>query len=117
MFGRFLLVGIASLALACGIALVFYKVTNAAGSPANVKTRKVVIATAELAIGTRIRPQDLRIASVPEEMAPQTSFEKLDDVKDRVVTNIILNSLMTPPPKPPANPPGGGGKRDDVIDI
>jgi pilus assembly protein CpaB len=108
MFGRFLLVGIASLALACGIALVFYKVTNAAGSPANVKTRKVVIATAELAIGTRIRPQDLRIASVPEEMAPQTSFEKLDDVKDRVVTNIILKDEPIVPNRlaPPGSAPG-----------
>ena len=107
MFGRLLLVGIASLALACGIALVFYKVTGAANGP-KVKTRKVVVATAELPVGARIRNQDLRIVSVPEDFAPQSSFEKADDVKDRVVTNLVLKDEPVVPSRlaPPGSAPG-----------
>jgi pilus assembly protein CpaB len=107
MVGRLLLVGLASLALACGIALVFYKVAGAANGP-RVKTRKVVVATTELPVGTRIRPQDLRIVSVPEELAPQTSFEKTDDVKDRVVTSLVMKDEPVVPSRlaPPGSAPG-----------
>jgi pilus assembly protein CpaB len=108
MFGRFLVVGIASLALACGIALVFYRVTNAAGPQAKVKMRKVVVANSEFAVGTRIRSQDLRLVSVPEELASQSAFEKLDDVKDRVVTNVVLKDEPVVPSRlaPPGSAPG-----------
>lgn len=107
MLGRLLLVAIASLALAFGIALFFYKVTGAANGP-KVKTRKVVVATAELPIGTKIRPQDLRIVSVPEDLAPQTSFEKTDEVKDRVVTSLVLKDEPVVPSRlaPPGSAPG-----------
>ncbi len=92
MFGRFLIVGLASLALACAIALLSYKVlgVSSGSQSARVATRNVVVATADLAVGTVVRPQDLRVASVPQELAPHNSFEGMDGVKDRVVINTIL---------------------------
>jgi pilus assembly protein CpaB len=90
MFSRFLVVGLASLAFACGIALVFYKVLGNPGERRPIRSRNVVVATVDLPMGARIRPQDIRIASVPQELAPQNCFEKTDDVKDRVVTSLIV---------------------------
>lgn len=91
MFSRFLIVGLASLALACAIALVFYKVLGVSdGKAAKIPTRNVVVATADLAVSSRIRLEDIRVAAVPQELAPHNCFEKIGDVKDRVVTNAIL---------------------------
>ena len=90
MLSRFLVVGLASLALACGIALVSYKVLGNSGQRKPVKTRNVVVATVELPVGARIRQQDIRVANVPQELAPQNCFDKAEEVKDRVVTNLIV---------------------------
>jgi pilus assembly protein CpaB len=106
MFSRFLVVGLASLALACGIALVFYKVLGASDGRKRVPTRDVVVATAELPAGTRIRPQDIRIVAVPEEFAPQNSFQKMDEVRGRVVTNLVMKDEPVVPNRLAA--PGSG---------
>lgn len=91
MFSRLLAVGLASLALACAIALIFYKLFSTGGGNApKAETRNVVVATADLPMGTQIRPEDVRIAPVPRELAPHNCLEKIDDAKDRVVTNAIL---------------------------
>jgi pilus assembly protein CpaB len=90
MFNRFLVVGLASLALACGIALVCNKLLGSSEYKRKVPTRNVVVATTDLAAGTKIRPQDIRTVGVPEELAPQNCFQKMEDVKDRVVTNLIM---------------------------
>ena len=91
MFSRFLIVGLASLALACAIALVFYKVLGASdGKAAKISTRNVVVATADLAVGVRIRAGDISVAAVPQQLVPHNSFEKIDEVKGRVITNAIL---------------------------
>jgi pilus assembly protein CpaB len=90
MLGRLLLVATASLALACGIAFVFYRITGGQSAAVKTKTKRVVVANAELAVGTRVRTEDLRVVSVPESLAPQSTFEKTDEIKDRVVTNLVL---------------------------
>jgi pilus assembly protein CpaB len=90
MFSRFLVVGLASLALACGIALVFYKLLGNGDAGKRTRLRSVVAATADLPVGTRIRPQDIKIVSVPAELAPQNCFAKIEEVKDRVVTNLVM---------------------------
>ncbi len=93
MFGRFLIVGLASLALACAIALLSYKVLAISDNkPAKASTRNVVVATADLAVGAVLRPQDFRVAQVPQELAPHNSFEKVDGLQGRVVINAILKS-------------------------
>jgi pilus assembly protein CpaB len=108
MFSRFLVVGLASLALACGIALVFYKILGASDGRKQVLTRSVVVATTDLPAGARIKPQDLRIASVPAELAPQNSFAKIDEVKDRVVTNLVMKDEPVVPNRlaSPGSAPG-----------
>src|SRR4051812_47124797 len=90
MFSRFLVVGLASLALACGIALVFYKIVGVSSERKKIKMRNVVVATADLPVGSRIRPKEIRVVAVPDELAPQNCFEKLEDVKDRVVINLVM---------------------------
>jgi pilus assembly protein CpaB len=61
-----------------------------------------------LEAGARIRPQDLRIASVPADLAPQNSFEKVDDVKDRVVTSTVMKDEPVAPNRlaAPGSAPG-----------
>jgi pilus assembly protein CpaB len=108
MFSRFLVVGLASLALACGIALVFYKVLGASAETRKVKTRDVVVASVELPVGARIRPADVRIVTVPEGLAPQNCFALADEVKDRVVTNLILKDEPVVPNRLAARGSGAG---------
>ena len=91
MFSRFLVVGLASLALACAIALVSYKLLGASdGKAAKITTRNVVVAVADLPMGASIRAEDIRVAAVPQELAPHNCFEKIAEVKGRVVTSAIL---------------------------
>jgi pilus assembly protein CpaB len=108
MFGRFAVVGLASLALACGIALIFYKVLGSSDERKKLKTRGVVVASAELPVGTRIRTQDIRIVGVPEELASPSSLDKVDLVKDRIVTSLILKDepVMASRLAPPGSGPG-----------
>jgi pilus assembly protein CpaB len=110
MFSRFLLVGLASLALACGIALVFYKVLGNSDHQKRVTTRTVIVATADLPVGSRVRPQDVRAVRVPEELAPQNSFTKVEEVKDRVVTNLVMKDEPVAPNRlaAPGTVPGLG---------
>jgi pilus assembly protein CpaB len=108
MFSRFLVVGLASLALACGIALVFYKILGAADTGKKLRTRSVVVATVELPVGARIRSQDIRIVAVPEELAPLNCFANMEGVKDRVVTNLIMKDEPVVPTRlaSPGSAPG-----------
>ena len=107
MFSRFLIVGLASLALACAAALFFYKILGASeGQDAKVATVSIVVATVDLPMGTVIRPQDIRMSTVPRQLAPHNGFEKMDDVKDRVVTNAILKD--EPVAASRLAPPGSG---------
>jgi pilus assembly protein CpaB len=107
MYSRFLVVGLASLALACVTALFFYKVLGASDDRApKMATRSVVVAVADLPMGTVIRPQDVRLAAVPQELAPRNCFEKLDEVNNRVVTNAIWKDEPVVPSRVAA--PGSG---------
>ena len=109
MVNRFAVVALASLALACAIALVSYKVVAASDSkPAPVATRNVVIANADLPMGARIKPEDVRLKALPRDVVPANSFEKADTVKDRVVTSAILKDepLVESRLAPPGSGPG-----------
>jgi pilus assembly protein CpaB len=108
MFSRFLIVGLASLALACGIALVCYKFLGARQDQVVVKTRSVVVAADELPAGARIRSQDLRMVSVPTDLAPQNSFDKIDQVRDRVVMATVMKDEPVAPSRlaAPGSAPG-----------
>jgi pilus assembly protein CpaB len=108
MFSRFLVVGLASLALACGIALICYKILGPSDNRKKVQMRSVVVATAELPVGARIRTQDIRVVNVPEELAPQKCLDKMDEVKDRVVTSLILKDepVVSSRLAPPGSAPG-----------
>jgi pilus assembly protein CpaB len=107
MFSRFVLVGLASLVLACAMALVFYKVQGSS-SEKKVKTRRIVVATADLLAGARVKPQDLRIATLPADLMPQNCFEKTEDVQGRVVTNLIVKDEPVVPNRlaAPGSAPG-----------
>jgi len=108
MFRRFLIVGLASVALASGIALVFHRISGSPDDRKKIKMRSVVVAVTELPVGARIRTQDIRMASVPEEFAPQNCFERMDAVKDRVVTNLVMRDepVVSNRLAPPGTAPG-----------
>lgn len=88
MSSRLLIVILGSLALACGIAIAFYRVLG--GARPAPKTVNVVTAASDLAVGVTIREQDVRMVTMPKEFAPRRAFENVTDLKGRVVISLVL---------------------------
>lgn len=89
MYSRFLIVGLVSVALACAMALVFYRHFGSPGNAPRVDARTVVVAAIDLPVGAQIRPEDVRIVQVPRAFAPANCLERVNEVKGRVVVNPI----------------------------
>jgi pilus assembly protein CpaB len=107
MLGRLLAVTLASLVLACGISMLFWHISSANSGP-RMKTRDVVVATAELPVGARIRAGDVRVVAVPQDVAPDQGLSQVAEAKDRVVTSVILRNEPVAPSRlaPPGSAPG-----------
>ena len=83
---------------------------------ANIPTRPVVVAAADLQIGAELRADDLRIIEWPANAAPQEAFSATDELVGRgLVMPVIQNEPLLPmklAPKeagaglPPVIPPG-----------
>jgi pilus assembly protein CpaB len=72
-------------------------VRNVPAAAASVPTRPVVVAAADLGVGTAIRPEDVRIIDWPAAALPAGVFEKPDDVVGRgLVMPLIQNELILP---------------------
>lgn len=92
---RFLTVLGVSLLFALVISTVFYQMTARAGGGSKGKTeqsdlRDIIVAVKPLAIGTTIKPTDIKIAKTPASAFPKGAFSKPDEVLDRPVTGAIL---------------------------
>lgn len=92
---RFLTVLGVSLLFALVISSVFYQMTARAGGPKKAEPtdlRDVVLAVRPLAVGTTIKPADIKIGKVPSAAFPKGAFSKPEEVIDRpVISNILVD--------------------------
>lgn len=92
---RFLTVLGVSLLFALVISSVFYQMTARAGSPKKVENtdlKDVIVAARPLAVGTTIKPADIKLAKIPSAGFPKGAFAKAEEVIDRpVVSNILID--------------------------
>jgi pilus assembly protein CpaB len=85
---RFLIVIAISAVFAAGVAGVLYRLA-AKPRTAHVATRSVVVAAADLPLGTKIRKVDVKLLSLPESLLPRNSFSSIEEVQERTVTGAI----------------------------
>ena len=92
---RFLTVLGVSLLFALVISSVFYQMTARAGSPKKTEPtdlRDVVLAARPLAVGTTIKPADIKIGKIPGVAFPKGAFSKPEEVIDRpVISNVLMD--------------------------
>jgi len=89
---RFLTVLGVSLVFALVVSSVFYQMTSrgAGPKPADLSSKDIVVATRPLAVGTLVKPADVKLGKIGTESFPKGAFSKVEDVLDRPVVNNIL---------------------------
>jgi len=92
---RFLTVLGVSLLFALVISSVFYQMTARAGSPKKTEQtdmKDVVVAARPLAVGTTVKPADIKLSKTPASAFPKGAFSKAEEVIDRpVVSNVLID--------------------------
>lgn len=92
---RLLLIGIASLVLAGFVTLAASRKLRQVGTSNQLAFTPVVVAAADLALGSRIAPADLRVANYPESYVPEGAFHGIADVVGRgVIVPIRKNEVV-----------------------
>jgi len=109
---RFLTVLGVSLVFALVVASIFYQITARAGGPKKTEsqqpteTKDIVVASRPLAVGTTIKPADLKIDKIVPTAFPKGAFSKMEEVVDR---SVISNILVDEPVLDPRLAPRGSG--------
>jgi pilus assembly protein CpaB len=92
---RFLTVLGVSLLFALVISSVFYQMTARAGSPKKTEAtdlRDIVLASRPLAVGTTVKPADIKLGKMPSSAFPKGAFTKPEEVIDRpLISNILMD--------------------------
>ncbi len=93
---RFLTVLGVSLLFALVISSVFYQMAAHAGSPKKAAEttdlKDVVLAARPLAVGTTIKPADIKLGKIPSSAFPKGAFAKPEEVIDRpLISNILMD--------------------------
>jgi pilus assembly protein CpaB len=94
---RFVTVLGLSLLLALIVSMVFFQLVSAKGSTEEkpIATRDIVLAVNALPLGVTIKPEDIKVAKIPEAQFPKGGFTKLEEVVDRpVVSNILAEEAV-----------------------
>lgn len=90
---RLVTVIVAAVAVALIITVIFYAIVGArAPVQAETPTKDLVVATKDLAMGSVITPEDVRLIEFPENAYPANAFATIEDVIDRSVISPILAS-------------------------
>jgi len=87
---RFLTVLGMSVVLALVVAGVFYQITKKAQAKPQVAMKDLVVAAEALSLGVQIKPTQVKVIKVPENLFPKTAFSNPNDVLDRPVVSTIL---------------------------
>ena len=93
---RFLTVLGVSLLFALVISGVFYQMAAHAGSPKKAAEatdlKDIVLAARPLAVGTTIKPADIKLGKIPSGSFPKGAFAKPEEVIDRpLISNILMD--------------------------
>ncbi|HYL74168.1 MAG TPA: Flp pilus assembly protein CpaB [Bryobacteraceae bacterium] len=95
---RFLTVLGVSLLFALVISSVFYQMTARAGAPKKAEStdlKDIILAARPLAVGTTIKPADIKLGKIPAAAFPKGAFGKAEEVIDRpVVSNILIDEAI-----------------------
>ncbi len=89
---RFMTVLGMSVVLALLVSAIFYQITVRANSPRKEKyeTKDLVVATADMQVGTTVKPSDLHVVKWPADNYPKGGYAKIEDVVDRAVVSHVL---------------------------
>ena len=93
---RFLTVLGVSLLFALVISSVFYQMAARAGGPKkaaeSTDLKDIVVAARPLAVGTTIKPADIKLGKIPSSAFPKGAFAKPEEVIDRpLISNILMD--------------------------
>src|SRR5277367_4490545 len=92
---RFLTVLGVSLLFALVISSVFYQMTARGGSAKKTETtdlKDIVLAARPLAVGTTVKPADIKLGKIPSASFPKGAFAKPEEVIDRpLISNILMD--------------------------
>jgi pilus assembly protein CpaB len=92
---RFLTVLGVSLLFALVISSVFYQMAARAGGPKKAEPtdlKDIVLAARPLAVGTTVKPADIKLGKTPAAAFPKGAFAKPEEVIDRpVISNILMD--------------------------
>src|SRR6202034_4941910 len=93
---RFLTVLGVSLLFALVISSVFYQMAARAGGPKKTAEatdlKDIVLAARPLAVGTTVKPADIKLGKMPASAFPKGAFGKPEEVIDRpLVSNILMD--------------------------
>jgi pilus assembly protein CpaB len=119
-YGTIIALGFAVLFGIIAVVLVNKWLSNqTAGAKTEVRTEavpmgKIVVATTDLEIGTRLSPENTALVNWPRANFPNGSYESLDEIKDRVTITKVLAG--TPILRSGLAPPGSGAGLVAVID-
>jgi pilus assembly protein CpaB len=84
-----------SLLFALVISSVFYQMTARAGSPKKAEAtdlKDIVLAARPLAVGTTVKPADIKLGKIPSANFPKGAFAKPEEVIDRpLISNILMD--------------------------
>ena len=88
---RLMTVVMAAVLVALVITAIFYQITvGRKSATAEVATKTLVVARAELPLGSVISEADVTVIDFPEQAYPQGGFESIEEVVDRSLTQPIL---------------------------
>jgi pilus assembly protein CpaB len=82
---RLLMIGVVALALGLFVSTAVYNNLKAKGQPANQSGVEVLVAAKDLAVGSKINSDDLKIVRIPEGAFPPTVVRHKADVLERGV--------------------------------
>src|SRR6202453_4489906 len=92
---RFLTVLGVSLLFALVISSVFYQMAARAGGPKKAEPtdlKDIVLAARPLAVGTTVKPADIKLGKTPSAAFPKGAFSKPEEVIDRpLISNILMD--------------------------
>ena len=88
---RLLTVVLMAVGVALVITTIFYQITvGRKPTQAEVPTRELVVARENLALGSVITAEDVRLIDFPEQAYPKEAFGSIEDVEDRSVISPVL---------------------------
>lgn len=94
---RLLLIGTAALIVAAAVSMAAYRILRVALASGQLANEQVVVAAADLAVGTRLEEKDLRLVKYPPSGLPQQVFHSMSEVVGRgVVLPMTANELVLP---------------------